>query len=129
MALGLQSFAVRQAMGMWAEKTVLNYFRTHPEVGILAFQYGERWGGKRRKEEPDATNRPDLLLLEAEQVKSLLKDRVNLETLDLLDLSDSDPTLRNIVRHALVALEVKISFRYYVKKHVNFIIDEVRKNR
>lgn len=129
MALALQSFAVRQAMGEWAEKTAVNYFATHPKARIRAFAYGERWGGKKKKD-TDATNRPDLLLIETDRVRSLLdKDGVDVTKLNLLTLPDDDPSLRAIVRKALVALEVKISFRYYVKKHVNFIIDEIRKKR
>lgn len=128
MALGQQSFAVRQAVGEWAEKSVVNYFATTPSAGILAYPYGERWGGPRRKD-TDAANRPDLLLLERPVVKSLRAKGVDLNSLDLLSLPDSDSAMERIVRNALVALEVKISFRYYEKGHVNFIIDEVRRAR
>lgn len=126
MAFGGQPFAIRRAMGEWAENSVKNYFNTNPDVGILAFPYGEKWGGTRRKE-TDAANRPDLLLIETDNVNALSKSGIDVSKLDLTTLSDSNPQLRSIIRKALVALEVKISIRYYVKGHVNFIIDEVRK--
>jgi len=128
-AIGQQSFALRQKWGDWAEDTVLGYFKSHSESGILALPYGERYSGPRRKVETDAVFRPDLLLVKSDSVASLLGRGIDLNTLSLRDLSDKDERLGTIIQHALVAMEIKISFRYYAKGHVNFIIDEVRKKR
>jgi len=128
MAIGQQPFAVRAKLGEWAEDTVTTYFNNHPETEIAAFPYGERWRGK-RKAMTDAANRPDLLLVSKEQVANLSKIGIDVQKLQLRTLPDTDPQLRTILAHSLVALETKISFRYYVKGHVNFIIDEQRKER
>lgn len=119
-------FPVRQAIGEWAERTVIHYFS---ETGRYhALPYGERWSGKKRAE-TDATNRPDLLLLSKEAVERLKQKGIDALTLELKDLFDHDERLVSIVKEATVALETKISFRYYQKGHVNFIIDEIRKKR
>ena len=129
MAVGQQSFALRQKWGDWAEDTVLGYFNSHPESGIVALPYGERYSGPRRKVETDAVFRPDLLLVTNTNLESLRSRKIDPKALNLRELSDDHERLRTIVQHALVAMEIKISFRYYAKGHVNFIIDEVRKKR
>lgn len=128
MAIGQQSFAIRQQFGDWAEDTVLSYFSSHPETAIVAVPYGERWAGK-RKAPTDAVYRPDLLLLKKDAVGSLSERGISVDKLDMRTLSDSDLQMRAVVREAVVAFEVKNSFRFYVKGHVNFIIDELRKER
>jgi hypothetical protein len=128
-AIGQQSFALRQKWGDWAEDTVLGYFKSHPESEIVALPYGERYSGPRKKVETDAVFRPDLLLVESKNVALLRKRGIDLKTLNLRELFDRDERLATIIEHALVGIEVKISFRYYAKGHVNFIIDEVRKKR
>jgi len=126
MAFGQMPFPVRQAIGEWAERTVIHYFS---ETGRYhALRYGERWSGKKRVE-TDAVNRPDLLLLSKEAVERLKQNGIDPLTLELKDLSDHDKRLVSIVDEATVALETKISFRYYQRGHVNFIVDEVRKKR
>ena len=115
-------------MGEWAENTVISHFSKHPETGIVAVPYGERWGGKKRAE-TDAVNRPDLLLISTESVDSLAKANIDVLKLPIIDLPDSDPQLKRVVAKSIVAIDTKISFRYYAKKHVNFIIDEVRRKR
>jgi hypothetical protein len=128
-AIGQQSFAIRQQFGDWAEDTVLGYFSSHHETQIVAVPYGERWAGKRKATPTDAVYRPDLLLLKRDAVRSLAENDINIDRLSLRTLSDSDPQMRAILREAMVAFEVKISFRFYAKGHVNFIVDELRKER
>lgn len=69
------------------------------------------------------------LFFEKKSIKHLAEKGIDIFKLNLQDLSDNDDNLTSIVEEAIVALETKISFRYYEKGHVNFIIDEVRKKR
>lgn len=129
MGIGGSSFLVRQKVGIWGEATFLNHFGTHPDYGLAVFQYGEAWSGKRAKEPGHAVCRPDLLLIENSQLEELLRRGINPRGLDLRSRPDDDPVIQEIVRHALVAVEVKFSHRRYVSGHVKFIIDEGRKSR
>jgi hypothetical protein len=126
MAFGQMPFPVRQAIGTWAENTVVRYFSETPNY--VAIPYGERWSGK-KKAITDAVNRPDLLLLSNEAIEQLRNEDVLLTSLDLKNLNDNDKMLMTVVDKATVALETKISFRYYEKGHVCFIIDELRRKR
>jgi len=129
MGLGTSSFAVRQKVGVWGEATFLHYFKHHPEHGLSVLEYGDATKGK-TKARGEAVNRPDLLIIETEELKAIAASgiHVNSDT-DLRQLSDDSPILRAIVDHSLAAVEVKFSHRRYVKGHVKFIIDEGRRAR
>jgi hypothetical protein len=130
MGMGSSSFAVRQKVGVWGEQTFLHHFSTHTEHGLYAFEYGEMWKGKRKKDQSHAVCRPDLLLVKTSELENLAKKGIIPNPgLDLRALRDDDPTILEIVSHALAAVEVKFSHRRYVEGHVQFIIDEGRKAR
>jgi hypothetical protein len=127
MAFGQMPFAVRQAVGEWAERTLIDHFSKDSKY--VAVHYGERWSGKRKRIETDPANRPDLLILPREALSRLESKGISPLLLDLTQLADDDPQVLEIVKEARVALEAKVSFRYYEKGHVNFIIDEEREKR
>lgn len=127
MAFGGMPFPVRQAVGEWAERTLVHHFSMDPKY--IAIHYGERWSGKRKRAETDPANRPDLLILPREALVRLESKGIFPTQLDLTQLPDDDSRVLEIVKEARVALEAKVSFRYYEKGHVNFIVDEVRESR
>lgn len=111
--IGGSSFAVRQKVGIWGEATFLHHFRTHPEHGLSVFEYGEALTGK-KKAQGHAVCRPDLLLIETDQLRKFAEEGINLNVgIDLRRLRDDDPTMQQIVRHALAAVEVKFSHRRF----------------
>jgi hypothetical protein len=128
MGFGGSDFVIRQKIGVWGEKTFLAHFCAHGEYGISAFEYGEA-SSKRRKAQGDAVCRPDLLLVDSDKVKALAQRGIHLDKMDLRAISDNHLDMQEIVKEALVAVEVKFSHREYRKGHVSFILDESRKAR
>jgi hypothetical protein len=122
------SFQTRQRIGIWGELTLFRHFSEHVEHGLLPLTYGEA-SPLKKKATNDAVCRPDILFIERSEVPRLLDQGIDVKTIDLRLLPDADPTIEAVLDSAFAAIEVKFSHREYRKGRVNFIIDEVRKER
>jgi len=129
MSLTSNPFAFRQRIGEWAERTFSNYFVNNEKSARLKiFRYGEYARG-RRKRLRDATNRPDYLIMPSKNYSKFLENGIDVNELNLIEMSDDDPLMEKIVKKSLCAVEIKSSARFYDKNRLNFILDSARKER